>query len=210
MTEFSCGREEAIRRMNKFVLRFFNKPLNIELITQAATVNSLRSFDAVYESLDKDILKSSIWNSAYSERENYVLDLIYSMLQDFIRHYAQTIKVLHLQLDTSISSSASSEHIEFFDYSSVCSVSNIIQTLWMSKKTQHSLIKIFKLNYKRIKTKKEEYHIKEDIQCVICHEMIYDHIKDFEILRCNHVFHNCCIEQWRKRSENCPCCRQHM
>jgi hypothetical protein len=212
MSEFGHGREKARKRVNKSVLNFFNKPENIELIAQAAINNDNDSFNAVYDRFDEHVKRSNIWNSAVSDRENYVLDLVYNMLQDFIRHYAHLIKVLYSQLDENLSSSASSDHPDFFDFSSQCTVITTIKSLWLSTSTQDSLFRIFKLNYAKITKQKKpkEYSIKESVQCVICYEMIHDCNKDFEVLKCNHVFHNCCIGSWKRRSDSCPCCRQKM
>ena len=212
MSEFGYGREKARRKINKSVLSFFNKPENIKLIAQAAINDDNNSFNTVYDSLDEHIKRSNIWNSAVSDRENYVLDVVYSMLQDFIRHYAQVIQVLYSQLESNISRSASSDHSEFFDFSSECTVITTIKSLWLTTSTQDSLFRIFKLNYARITKPKipKQYSIKESVQCVICHEMIHDCNKDFEVLKCNHVFHSCCIDKWKKRSSSCPCCREKM
>ena len=46
-------------------------------------------------------------------------------------------------------------------------------------------------------------------QCVIClDDMSNDDAKNpTHQLACNHIFHRVCIDEWRKNSFSCPCCR---
>tara|TARA_B100000745_G_C20114787_1_gene381599 strand:+ start:125 stop:469 length:345 start_codon:yes stop_codon:yes gene_type:complete len=44
------------------------------------------------------------------------------------------------------------------------------------------------------------------MDCCICYDIINDQEK--EILNCNHIFHEKCIEKWFQRGHQCPLCRK--
>ena len=43
------------------------------------------------------------------------------------------------------------------------------------------------------------------MECSICYDIINDNEKI--ILKCNHSFHNNCIDKWFTKSHHCPLCR---
>ena len=49
------------------------------------------------------------------------------------------------------------------------------------------------------------YNIKLLMECSICYDLINNN--DKLILKCNHSFHNNCIEKWFAKSHHCPLCR---
>ena len=42
--------------------------------------------------------------------------------------------------------------------------------------------------------------------CVICLSA-FDEAQDVRLLRCSHIFHASCIDEWLERSNSCPCCK---
>ena len=42
--------------------------------------------------------------------------------------------------------------------------------------------------------------------CVICLSP-FDDEQDVRLLRCSHIFHAACIDEWLERSNSCPCCK---
>lgn len=47
---------------------------------------------------------------------------------------------------------------------------------------------------------------KEEEDCLICHTEMNKET-EVKILKCTHMFHKKCIEDWFKRSPLCPYCR---
>ena len=45
------------------------------------------------------------------------------------------------------------------------------------------------------------------ISCSICHENINFHDEEVSVLRCGHLFHQRCLQQWLDKSMSCPQCR---
>ena len=42
--------------------------------------------------------------------------------------------------------------------------------------------------------------------CAIC-LCPFDDEQDVRLLRCSHLFHAACIDEWLERANTCPCCK---
>ena len=59
------------------------------------------------------------------------------------------------------------------------------------------------------KIKSEKYNLNDNINCVICQDIIKEG-DDVKKLNCLHIFHIKCIDTWLLKEKNCPSCKEEI
>ena len=59
------------------------------------------------------------------------------------------------------------------------------------------------------KIKSEKYNLNDNINCVICQDIIKEG-DDVKKLNCLHIFHIKCIDTWLLKEKNCPFCKEEI
>lgn len=81
------------------------------------------------------------------------------------------------------------------DYDSV--ILDIVNTKYVEKEDNMEIID---------KIEEYNYNMKNEIKCIVCQCEIEENEK-CKKLKCGHIFHSECINNWLKRSLECPMCR---